>query len=1581
LKRIIIFLALVLSISIAGLPGFAALKEQPPAPNSNDESPDRNPGIVEAKDSEDIIIELEGLPLVDYHFPLIKGFKAVRAEIRGKLQAMNPAGKVSATLGNSLGLAQRFWKMEPKSALREPGFRRSLELFKLWVRLWKRLKFISSKDAKDLTRKADLALSEFDPETRAMIARQRLKKSHQQLIDDLKDILADAGYPPDKFSPQIKAEFFNLANGLATAMPLTVIKKIRELPEVKRVEKDFSVQPLGVVPANVNFIGAPLLWDQGYTGKYHTIAIIDTGVDLIHIDLEENIWINQQEISGADCPGSPLDDDGDDWISIKDLKEIFANPEKSNSCLDDFNNDGLFNAYDLISPGDTAHPNPLINNVDDDNNLYIDDLLGWNFYGGVPGENAYNDPTDELYHGTHVAGIAAGNGELNGVAPDASILPLRVCLEGSCDGSFIMEALDYIINTPKSPYAEVVNISLGSLTDYATCSPLSDSVTNAIENGNITVVISAGNDGPDLYTINCPGNTGKAITVGNSVAKDNSAPDSVYYYSSRGPAYPDFNLKPDIVAPGYQICAARFDAISGYSLCDLDANGVFNHILLTGTSMAAPHIAGAALIIKQIHPDFTPESVKAFLMQNAVDLNQPPYIQGAGRVNLANALIAQAVASPQSLNFGIDDLNQSIWGPEFKTLTVTNLSDNPHLYAINSAGQFPIGVTYNIPDNNILIPPGASGTFQVSIAVDNNIIPDPPLPPSSPFPPIYFDHLRVTADENNVSMVLTYFTKACIAKYGCRDCDNPWPTILFDNNGFIRFYTSSPAAGYIPVQCGVNLNSMLHDWREDGGQAYYIKENIISTPFTDLSFLKSDAVNNYFIDLKDKFDNSIAIDNHSGPYGIHIFAYKTYYRSGDRVQFGIEGRPDGSLAWGEFYFTEVSDNFEFFWDLMTLKDSRYYSFNDYLGDGIESSITFSNTPQDFRHPRLSLKPPNGYYLMKYVNGNLSEVQFPGSGITDDILYFLPIKSPQDRPFNSSLDFKIRHSSSGVYEYTTGNIRTSPFTAELEIYKTEKEYRYIYPRNYLEPFIKNKRDAISLLKNPPVWSGIAKASGSAGSYLNISVIPHKYYLRDTTISAPLFSLQSGAMKNTTFQVIATDINGNKTERSINNISNYDQLSAQVVYGKTRVRFNYPNYIIWGKGGSAYANIIFNPPSNDLRAPFIDRLQINSDGEMTDVFHPDTDNMILLDISDTLYGETPAKPDPNVKLYYRVFELDEIWQELPLEQYGDWKKAAFFKNTYTEHTYISLKIIAWDQGEIWEAPQGNIMEYVAEPALYYDPDPVGCRNLPPLPGIFYKGDVTGDGVSRSSPEQDYLEDISEGIADPEDLDLSCVIPPNDPASILDLDGNQIIDTADLMMLMEMMASDGGVYDLLLEIDEIPALDRFLNTTGEIKTKALTVYGYDNGAVGVEYKIVSDPGQCILLTGRNPHPDWNGARDQSITVSGQGNSVFEISQADGISTVEVSVNTNNCTGPSQVEIAVCVPDERDIVEYCNCSDPDTWFICVCAGGDLPPGCDCDSMDIGDECMPASMPGNCTFDAPYVYQNKLSEKVCAEPVIINIP
>jgi subtilisin family serine protease/nitrous oxidase accessory protein NosD len=237
---------------------------------------------------------------------------------------------------------------------------------------------------------------------------------------------------------------------------------------------------------------------------------------------------------------------------------------------------------------------------------------------------------DDQGHGTHVASIAAGTGaasegKLQGVAPRAHLVAIKVLGQtGEGRESDLIRGLEKAVEYKP----DVINLSLGIPAIYLSdCyQALLSSVVDRIVSSGITVVAAAGNSGDTgELTIDAPGCARKVITVGASDEYDKIAP-----FSGVGPAFGRV-LKPDIVAPGEGVCAARAAILDS-----MNPPGCFEegpYIEFSGTSMAAPMVSGLVALLKQANPRLTPAEIKHNLRRNAVDIRASLLSQGYGRVD------------------------------------------------------------------------------------------------------------------------------------------------------------------------------------------------------------------------------------------------------------------------------------------------------------------------------------------------------------------------------------------------------------------------------------------------------------------------------------------------------------------------------------------------------------------------------------------------------------------------------------------------------------------------------------------------------------------------------------------------------------------------------------------------------------------------------------------------------------------------------------------------------------------------------------------------------------------------------------
>jgi subtilisin family serine protease len=246
------------------------------------------------------------------------------------------------------------------------------------------------------------------------------------------------------------------------------------------------------------------------------------------------------------------------------------------------------------------------------------------------------DTLDRFGHGTHVAATIAGtgagaNGERRGVAPDADLLIGKVVGDdGIAADSDIIAGMEWA-----APIARIVNMSLGRFNEDPANGPVSQAVDRLTAQNGTLFVVAAGNSG-DRDSIDEPGAAASALTVG---AVDGA--DHVADFSSRGGRL----MKPEIAAPGVEVIAARAKDTSLGHLIDE------HYTALSGTSMATPHVAGAAADLLQVHPEWGPARLKAALASTAAAAGSV-YDVGAGRLDLGAAVTASVVGDQATVAFG-----------------------------------------------------------------------------------------------------------------------------------------------------------------------------------------------------------------------------------------------------------------------------------------------------------------------------------------------------------------------------------------------------------------------------------------------------------------------------------------------------------------------------------------------------------------------------------------------------------------------------------------------------------------------------------------------------------------------------------------------------------------------------------------------------------------------------------------------------------------------------------------------------------------------------------------------------------------
>jgi serine protease AprX len=273
--------------------------------------------------------------------------------------------------------------------------------------------------------------------------------------------------------------------------------------------------------------------------------------------------------------------------------------------------------------------------------------------------NGRTQPYDDNGHGSHVAGIVAGNGydsnggDKAGIAPKASLVSLKV-LDANGVGtiSSIIAALNWVAANHQAYNIRVVNLSVGArIHESYWTDPLTLAAKAVVEKG-VVVVAAAGNMGKNAAGklqyggIAAPGNAPWVLTVGASSTEGTLTrrDDKMASFSSNGPTHIDFSAKPDLVAPGagtisLAVPGSTFFLTKAQYLVTGRPIGHPAYLTLSGTSMAAPVVSGTVALMFQANPNLTPNLVKAILQYTSEEYRGYSALrQGAGFLNSLGAV-------------------------------------------------------------------------------------------------------------------------------------------------------------------------------------------------------------------------------------------------------------------------------------------------------------------------------------------------------------------------------------------------------------------------------------------------------------------------------------------------------------------------------------------------------------------------------------------------------------------------------------------------------------------------------------------------------------------------------------------------------------------------------------------------------------------------------------------------------------------------------------------------------------------------------------------------------------------------------
>lgn len=538
-------------------------------------------------------------------------------------------------------------------------------------------------------------------------------------------------------------------NGFTVEGPRKLIESLRERQEIETIS-ELSMYEV-MLDESVPFIGGDQL--RGYldedgqrlTGNGVKIGIIDTGIDYNHPDLKKVYRGGKDLIDGDDDPMESAG--GPDRATIHGTH--VAGIIGANGSLRGVAPEAEVYAYRALGPGGTGSTESVIAAIDaaiGDKMDIINLSLGNSINGpDLPITLALNQAVDQGI----TAVVSNGNSGPNtwtvgspgtsskAISVGASSPPLKTPYMQIGLGSSNMKELPLhsIPGAKKwnfTVFQQLVNGGYGRLADMPDVKnkivvvkrgkiSVTEKILNVQKQGGKAVIIANSSEAPLLYALE----TSVQIPAVWLAKKDGSVlldymrnnpeqsmkivykeeADMLASFSSRGPVTVSWEIKPDIVAPGVAI---ESTVPGGY-------------MALAGTSMSAPHVAGAAALLKQAHPEWTPEQIKSALMTTAKHLRNKEgnfyktYEQGAGRLQLQEAVNVDTFFYPSSLTLGLFDQKEGE-NKHIKKLVIENNNEAPQHYSFDIPKDEK-GLNWHLP-LSFTLQPNEKKEVEIGLSID-----------------------------------------------------------------------------------------------------------------------------------------------------------------------------------------------------------------------------------------------------------------------------------------------------------------------------------------------------------------------------------------------------------------------------------------------------------------------------------------------------------------------------------------------------------------------------------------------------------------------------------------------------------------------------------------------------------------------------------------------------------------------------------------------------------------------------------------------------------------------------------------------
>lgn len=908
--------------------------------------------------------------------------------------------------------------------------------------------------------------------------------------------------------------------------------------------------------------------------------------------------------------------------------------------------------------------------------------------GGYDFFNNDNNPMDDNGHGTFVAGIAAANGNtFNGLAKDAKLLAYKVLgSTGWGSSSLVIAAIEKCLNPDGNNLTDdavnVINLSLGNVMGDPK-DPSSQAVDNACQYG-VVCVVAAGNDGGSLgyNSIASPASSIQAISVG---AADGAS--DIAYFSAKGPTRFDYAIKPELLAPGVNIYSTKVGG--GYNTA-------------SGTSSAAPYIAGVTALLKEKNPNWNHQEIKSLLTQSTIDLGKDVWSQGFGLIDKDKSLLQDVLIIPATFNMGIVNTSDVI----NKKIKIHNYSNSNAHYTLSLESTQSLNAIFD--PSTVDVKAQDSAEISVNISVNSSmgyidVNKEDWLP--------YYGEIKAVST-NDTLRVLFSFLRSHFLTINIDNYENISTFFYIHNKGNFIYLKDGPQIRNdysdgktillnegIYDAIGFQTETNIDNWTIT--RYLVTQENIDITKTRTVDLRKSLA--KYKRTLVARDDNGAVISfNRQSSIANFVHTLSGY---------GFFYDTEGFKEFDELHYNKISSDYRYDWYTTSrVYEEPVYHFKVSLTD-VSRDISEELNLKNFARVKLYYKTPqnveniwmrewNGGTVVLSADWDLKKAVFNTPFVNNAYL----MEDPYERfPYSAIAGVYTDVFFFSSSQTTDPNMATHLYTTPWYKVLNGKIESFLYvDKDNNQLTIRGNKITYGL--GPVHWFAVFENNANylkLRSNTGVGFAFNSYINQQEKIFFPfvLNQLQDfSPQPDLSFTIY--DGNGNIVKSGkfgdffISGIKNnlydyYSQISLPSS-GKYTLQVVDSSYTIQNHKGKMTVTAVANTQEVDKNPPSMKSFNILTNGEFTDLVSIEQPSGIQFFVEDKESSVTAS-------LFYREFN-QSVWEEINvLYQEGLYYAEI---NSQFPRGYVSLKLNVKDSG-------GNELEYIAEPA-FYNSD----QNLKPL-----------------------------------------------------------------------------------------------------------------------------------------------------------------------------------------------------------------------------------------------------------------------------